>query len=303
VWWDRNIKAGQAFDEVIERELEAANNIVVLWSQASIASEWVKNEAAVAAQRRVLVPVLFDDVKIPLEFRRKQTADLVGWDGNPSHAGLLALVDALQGERREFLAPASPTPPRGLARQFRSWIAPGATGFVLGCLLTYLAVGRSANFERAATPTRDAAAAGASSSSLASTKLPEIFRSKGQGTKASLPANLPTSYTGVFVDIVGFEKAGELTTVEWIVRNTSDQRLTVCNHADQAQLIDQVSGESWRPLHTGGPSAGCETLPGGGQSGAWAKFKLANLENRRLSLSLRSLHKAPELPLPQGSSK
>jgi hypothetical protein len=42
VWWDRNIKAGQSFDEVIERELDAAKSIVVLWSQASIASEWVK---------------------------------------------------------------------------------------------------------------------------------------------------------------------------------------------------------------------------------------------------------------------
>jgi hypothetical protein len=302
VWWDRNIKAGQAFDEVIEHELEAAKNIVVLWSRASIASEWVKNEAAVAAQRRVLVPALLDDVKIPLEFRRKQTADLIGWEGDPSHVGLLALFDALQRDRSERVAPTS-TPPRGPARQIRPWMAPGATGFVLGCLVTYLAVGRSAYFEREATPTRDPAAAGASSSSLASTKLREPFVAKGQGTKASLPANLPTSYKGVFVDIVGFEKAGELTTVEWIVRNTSDERLTVCNHAYQAQLIDQVSGESWRALHTGGPAAGCETLPGGGQSGAWAKFKLANLENRRLSLSLPSLHKAPELPLPQGSAR
>jgi len=114
-----------------------------------------------------------------------------------------------------------------------------------------------------------------------------------------LPTDLSTSYKGVFVDVVGFEKSGELTTVEWIVRNTSDQRLTVCNHAFQAQLIDQVSGESWRALHSGGPAAGCENIPGGGQSGAWAKFKLASLANRRLSLSLPSLHKAPELPLPK----
>jgi len=68
VWWDRNIKAGQAFDEVIERELETARNIVVLWSEASIASEWVKNEAAVAAQRRVLIPVLLDRVKMRSSF-------------------------------------------------------------------------------------------------------------------------------------------------------------------------------------------------------------------------------------------
>ena len=291
VWWDRNIKAGQAFDEVIERELEAAKNIVVLWSRASIASEWVKNEAALAAQRRVLVPVLLDDVKIPLEFRRKQTADLIGWSGDQSHAGLLALFDALHSTHPEAVAPASTPPPSRPAPQFRPWMAAGAAGFVLGCLLTYLVVGRWGDI------------VGASNPSLASTKLPQPSASKGPGTKASLPANLPTSYNGVFVDIVGFEKAGELTTLEWIVRNTSDQRLTVCNHAYQAQLIDQVSGDSWRALHSGGPAAGCETLAGGGQSGAWAKFKVANPESRRLSLSLPSLHKAPELPLPQSSSK
>ena len=53
VWWDRKIIAGQAFDQAIERELEAARAVVVLWSAHSIASEWVKNEAAVAAERGV----------------------------------------------------------------------------------------------------------------------------------------------------------------------------------------------------------------------------------------------------------
>jgi adenylate cyclase len=54
VWWDRRIIAGQAFDQAIERELESAKSVVVLWSKNSIASEWVKNEAAVAAERGVL---------------------------------------------------------------------------------------------------------------------------------------------------------------------------------------------------------------------------------------------------------
>jgi TIR domain len=85
VWWDPKIKTGEIFDEVIERELETAKTIIVLWSNNSITSEWVKNEAGVAAQRRVLLPVLIDSVKPPLEFRRKQTADLIGWDGSSSH--------------------------------------------------------------------------------------------------------------------------------------------------------------------------------------------------------------------------
>ena len=51
VWWDRKITAGHAFDRVIERELEAAAAVIVLWSQASIESEWVRSEAAAAAER------------------------------------------------------------------------------------------------------------------------------------------------------------------------------------------------------------------------------------------------------------
>jgi TIR domain len=95
VWWDRKIITGQAFDIVIERELERAKSVVVLWSKHSIESEWVKNEASVAAERGILVPALIDEVKLPLEFRRKQTADLTGWQGNPLHGGLQSLCEGI----------------------------------------------------------------------------------------------------------------------------------------------------------------------------------------------------------------
>jgi hypothetical protein len=36
VWWDRNIIAGQTYDVVIERELETATSVVVLWSKHSV---------------------------------------------------------------------------------------------------------------------------------------------------------------------------------------------------------------------------------------------------------------------------
>jgi hypothetical protein len=95
VWWDRKIVTGQAFDRAIEHELESARSVVVLWSRQSIDSEWVKNEAAAAAERGVLLPALIDAVKLPLEFRRKQTADLVDWTGQPSHEGFHALCEGV----------------------------------------------------------------------------------------------------------------------------------------------------------------------------------------------------------------
>jgi TIR domain-containing protein len=95
VWWDREIIAGEAFDQAIERELAGARAVIVLWSKRSIASEWVKNEAADAADRGLLVPALLDDARLPLEFRRRQAADLAGWSGDVEHQGFRALCDGV----------------------------------------------------------------------------------------------------------------------------------------------------------------------------------------------------------------
>ena len=92
VWWDRKLVAGEAFDETIERQLATAKSVVVLWSEHSISSEWVKNEAAAASERDVLVPVLLDDVKQPLEFRRRHAADLTHWSGDLADSEFLGLV-------------------------------------------------------------------------------------------------------------------------------------------------------------------------------------------------------------------
>ena len=92
VWWDRKLVAGEAFDDTIERHLATADSVVVLWSEHSIRSEWVKNEAAAASERDVLVPVLLDDVKQPLEFRRRHAADLTHWTGDPTDGEFLGLI-------------------------------------------------------------------------------------------------------------------------------------------------------------------------------------------------------------------
>ena len=78
--WDRHIPGGRPYDEVIEQEISSAKCAVVLWSKESVTSRWVKTEAAEGAQREILVPVLIEQAKLPLEFNRIQTVDLSAWD-------------------------------------------------------------------------------------------------------------------------------------------------------------------------------------------------------------------------------
>ena len=85
VWWDREIPPGRSFDEVIQEAIDEARCVVVLWSRHSVASNWVKTEAVEGASRNALVPAMLDAVKLPLEFRRIQAADLTDWDGDPAH--------------------------------------------------------------------------------------------------------------------------------------------------------------------------------------------------------------------------
>ncbi|HSF47989.1 MAG TPA: toll/interleukin-1 receptor domain-containing protein [Burkholderiales bacterium] len=96
VWWDRTIPPGRMFDEVIQEALHAAKCVVVLWSKVSVASNWVKTEAAEAASRGVLVPAVIENVVLPLEFKRIQAAGLAGWNGDPNHPELKSLLNAIE---------------------------------------------------------------------------------------------------------------------------------------------------------------------------------------------------------------
>jgi len=108
VWWDPSIQAGEYFDESIERELTAAKAVVVLWSNSSIKSQWVKAEAISAFGRGALVSARLDEVELGFPFQVVQAANLRGWNGKSEHPGLTDLVDGVsQKVRREARITAS----------------------------------------------------------------------------------------------------------------------------------------------------------------------------------------------------
>ena len=80
VWWDPEIIPGQQFDEQIDAKLESAKCVVVVWSQTSVKSAWVRGEARDGLERGILVPLKIDQCKTPIDFRAVQTEDLSDWN-------------------------------------------------------------------------------------------------------------------------------------------------------------------------------------------------------------------------------
>jgi Flp pilus assembly protein TadD len=95
VWWDLHVRGGAQFSKVIEEALKAADAVVVLWSQHSIESPWVRDEAAAGRDSGRLVPATLDGTEPPLGFRQYQTIDLSRWSGRGPSAAPTGLLDAV----------------------------------------------------------------------------------------------------------------------------------------------------------------------------------------------------------------
>jgi TolB-like protein/Flp pilus assembly protein TadD len=95
VWWDPEIAAGQQFDNQIEVEINAAGAVLVVWTPTSVASRWVRGEAREAAERGILVPVRFEDARLPMDVRALHTTDLDHWGEDPESAPFQEILRAL----------------------------------------------------------------------------------------------------------------------------------------------------------------------------------------------------------------
>jgi len=98
VWWDQHIGTGDEWRQTIERQLDAAKCVIVVWSKRSVGPEgqFVRDEASRALQRRIYVPVTIDTVRVPLGFGENQATSLRGWRGNPSDPRYQAVLSAMR---------------------------------------------------------------------------------------------------------------------------------------------------------------------------------------------------------------
>jgi tetratricopeptide (TPR) repeat protein len=100
VWWDRRIGGGEEFGAEIEAALVEANVVVVAWSEESVKSRWVRDEAAAGGDTGRLVPISIDGSQPPMGFRQFYTLDLTGWRGAKRDVRTGELLEAVERRTR-----------------------------------------------------------------------------------------------------------------------------------------------------------------------------------------------------------
>ncbi|MBV7255854.1 TIR domain-containing protein [Pacificimonas sp. WHA3] len=101
VWWDGLIEGGERFLETIETALVSAKAVVVLWSEASVKSSWVRDEATHGFENGNLVPVALGGTVPPLGFRQAQSIDVNdarSADAAPAMEAILRAIAARHGD-------------------------------------------------------------------------------------------------------------------------------------------------------------------------------------------------------------
>src|SRR5262249_31502841 len=93
VWSDPKLRAGEHFDDEIEKALNETKCVIVMWSKLSVESRYVKSEATYALDQDKLLPVMIENTKLPFRFRGVHTLSLLGWDGSKDFPEFRKLVD------------------------------------------------------------------------------------------------------------------------------------------------------------------------------------------------------------------
>ena len=114
VWWDRELHGGSRFTAEIDKALRDAEAVVVLWSDSSLESAWVQDEAAEGRDSGRLVPAVIDAIRPPLGFRQYQAIDLTDLRNGEQPQQLEELLRAIvkMGAPAEAKPSAEPARPK-----------------------------------------------------------------------------------------------------------------------------------------------------------------------------------------------
>lgn len=116
VWWDRHIHGGSDYSDEIEAALDRADVVLVLWSNKSVHSQWVRDEAAVGRDSGRLVPVLLDESSPPLGFRQIQSIPMGGWSGRGRPPDFDSVTAAIAAHAADATRSSEPAPQKPKSR-------------------------------------------------------------------------------------------------------------------------------------------------------------------------------------------
>lgn len=140
VWWQEKLQCGQEWHGEIDAALETAGCVVVLWSNASQDSPWVKHEASQAIARGVYAPARIEALKIDSPFDRFQATDLIEWTGEDSHPGFQNLLRRIE----QLLPPVLSPWERAVRVARRNLVAIGLLAFATVSVALLLKLGAAA---------------------------------------------------------------------------------------------------------------------------------------------------------------
>jgi formylglycine-generating enzyme required for sulfatase activity len=95
VWFDVRLTAGKSFDREIEGAVKGAKAVVVLWSPASVESEWVREEAGVGKARNVLAAIRIVPCDLPFGFGTRHVEDIHEAEFADDHPAWLKILDRI----------------------------------------------------------------------------------------------------------------------------------------------------------------------------------------------------------------
>jgi uncharacterized membrane protein YhaH (DUF805 family) len=95
-FWDTEIPPGQTWADYIESKLSQCKAVVVLWSEHSTKSQWVREEARMGRDKSKLIPAMLDSTPPPFGFGEVQAANLSTWRGEANHPEWVRLSSAVR---------------------------------------------------------------------------------------------------------------------------------------------------------------------------------------------------------------
>jgi hypothetical protein len=95
VWIDRDISLGEDWAHRIQKELESARLVVVLWGAQARRSEWVQREAIGAHESDRLVQVHATGLPLLAPFNAIQAVRMQSWSGEPGHSERAKLLSTI----------------------------------------------------------------------------------------------------------------------------------------------------------------------------------------------------------------